>query len=88
MYDSIKSPYAYDEYERGLCYGSHWDIHTFGKQSLSNTNACSNCPVANGIIIQLPHHHGLFLNQPSFSKKLYAYSAALVAKYMAIVNRS
>lgn len=83
----MKSPYACHEYERG----SEHDfqrIHTFGKQSLSNTNACSNCPVANGIIIQLPHHHGLFRNQPSFSNRLYAYSAALVAKYIAMVNRS
>lgn len=61
---------------------------TFGKQSRSNTNACSSCPVASGITIQLPHHHGLFLNQPSSSNKLYKYSAALVTTYIAMVIRN
>ncbi len=88
MYDSMKSPYACHEYKQGFGHDFQEGNYTFGKQSLSNTNACSNCPVASGIIIQLPHHHGLFLNQPSFSKELYANSAALVAKYIAIVNRS
>ena len=61
-------------------------LYTLGKQSLSNTKACSSCPVANGINIQLPTHDGLFLNHPSFSKALYVNSAALVAAYMAIVT--
>lgn len=59
---------------------------TLGKQSLSNTKACNNCPVANGINIQLPTQDGLFLNQPSFSSVLYVNSAALVAAYIAIVT--
>ena len=61
---------------------------TLGKQSLSKTNACSNCPQAKGINIQLPHHHGLFLNQPSSSNALYANSNDLVATYIAIVVRN
>lgn len=32
---------------------------TLGKQSRSNTAACSSWPNANGCSIQLPHHHGL-----------------------------
>lgn len=58
---------------------------TFGKQSLSNTNACNNCPVATGISNQLPHHHGFPLNHPSSSNALYANSNDRVATYMAIV---
>lgn len=61
---------------------------TSGKQSLSKTNACRSCPVAKGIIIQLPHHHGLLPNQPSLSNALYANSAARVAKYIAIEMRN
>ena len=52
---------------------------TFGKQSLSNTKACNSCPVASGINIQLPNHHGLFLNQPSVSNALYVNSKAFTA---------
>lgn len=52
---------------------------TFGKQSLSKTKACRSCPVLSGINIQLPHHHGLSLNQPSFSSALYKKSAACAA---------
>ena len=63
-------------------------MNTLGKQSLSKTNACSSCPQANGINIQLPHHHGLFLNQPSSSNAVYANSNDLVATYIAIVNRN
>lgn len=52
---------------------------TLGKQSLSKTKACKSCPVAKGINSQLPHHHGLFLNQPSPSRALYVNSTDLVA---------
>ena len=62
------------------------ETHTFGKQSLSNTKACSNCPVATGISNQLPHHHGFSLNHPSSSNALYASSSDLVAIYIAIVS--
>ena len=61
---------------------------TLGKHSLSKTKACSNCPQAKGINIQLPHHHGLFLNHPSSSNALYANSNDLVATYIAIVIRN
>lgn len=52
---------------------------TSGKQSLSKTKACNSCPVASGISIQLPNHHGLFLNQPSVSNALYVNSRAFTA---------
>ncbi len=60
-------------------------MHTFGKQSLSNTKACNNCPVATGINNQLPHHHGFLLNHPSSSNALYANSNDLVPTYIAMV---
>lgn len=43
---------------------------TFGTESLSKRKACRSCAVLSGINIQLPHHHGLSLNQPSFSSAL------------------